>query len=202
MKIRIIAMAGAALATTLVLAGCSQPSMGSMPGMGTDSSASSAPATSGKHNSADVDFAQMMIPHHKQAVEMSDMLLAKDGADSRVRDLAQKIKDAQNPEITKMTGWLKQWGATVPDSSSGMSGMDHGDGMMSQADMDKLKQATGAEASKLFLEQMIQHHQGAITMAQAEVKNGKDSDAVALARSIVSAQTSEISEMQTLLSNL
>ncbi|WP_411024420.1 DUF305 domain-containing protein, partial [Salmonella sp. s58760] len=92
----------------------------------------------------------------------------------RVAALAEEIKAAQGPEIQKMEQWLEEWGA----DTSNMEGMDHGGGMMSDDDMQALEDATGADASRLFLEQMIEHHQGAVEMAQDEVDNGQNSDAV------------------------
>jgi uncharacterized protein (DUF305 family) len=140
-----------------------------------------------------------MIPHHQQAVEMSEMLLAKDDIDPAVADLAQRIMDAQGPEIDTMSGWLEEWGV----DSSVHEGMDHGDdGMMSEEDMAELEDATGSDASRLFLEQMIQHHEGAIDMAQDEVDDGQNPDAVALAQEIVDTQQAEIEEMQELLTAL
>jgi len=160
---------------------------------------------SGPQNDADVMFAQMMIPHHQQAVEMSDLLLAKSDADPRVRELAQQIKDAQGPEITQMTGWLEGWGAEVTP----MEGMDHGghggsgmDGMMSDADMQELEAANGADASRLFLEGMVRHHEGAVAMAETEVSDGENPDAIALAKQIVATQQQEITVMKDLLSTL
>jgi uncharacterized protein (DUF305 family) len=109
MRIRSIALATSALVIATVLAGCaSQGSTGDMPGMNHSTpSSGSSPAADAGHNSADVMFAQSMIPHHQQAVEMADMVLKKDGIDDRVRTLAENIKAAQGPEITTMTGWLK-----------------------------------------------------------------------------------------------
>ena len=92
-------------------------------------------------------FTSMMIPHHNQAIEMSDLLLAKNDIDPKVSALAQRIKAAQGPEVAQMSGWLNGWGE---DPSTG--GMHHGgdDGMLSQAQMNAVKTATGAEATKLF----------------------------------------------------
>ena len=196
MKIRIAAAAALLLAGSLTLAGCAASTSSdhsSMPGM--DHSASDAPASGA--NDADVMFASMMIGHHQQAVDMSDLVLGKDGVDPRVVDLAQRIKAAQAPEIEKMQGWLDEWGADPVDA-----GMEHGDGMMSDDDMAALEAASGAEASRLFLEQMIVHHEGAIAMAETEIADGEDPDAVALAERIVSAQGEEIAEMRDLLSGL
>jgi uncharacterized protein (DUF305 family) len=192
----------AALAVT-GLTGCSSNDMSTTPGMdhgssGSPSAASSSPAApatpaAGPHNDADVMFAQGMIPHHQQAVAMSDMILAKDDIDPKVTDLATQIKAAQAPEIAQMSGWLAGWGQN-PSPSMGMD-HDMGGGMMSQADMDALDQATGKEAARLFLTGMITHHKGAITMAQHEVANGQNPEAVALAQKIITDQQAEITSM-------
>jgi uncharacterized protein (DUF305 family) len=178
------------------------------------SSTSSPPAGEEAHNDADVMFAQGMIPHHEQAIEMSDMLLAKQGVDPRVVSLANDIKAAQTPEIEQMQGWLTQWGVvktTSPSSSmpghdmSGgdMPGMGGGHGMMSEQDMTALQNANGgAEASRLFLSQMIEHHNGAIMMAQQEIDGGQFPAAVALARSIIQSQQREITTMQGILNSM
>lgn len=196
MKIRIAAAAALVLAGGLALAGCSSAAPtdhSSMPGM--DHSASDAPASGA--NDADAMFAAMMIVHHEQAVEMSDLVLGTEGVDPRVADLAERIKAAQAPEIEKMQGWLDEWGVDAP-----AGGMDHGDGMMSEGDMAALEAASGAEASRLFLEQMIVHHEGAITMAETQIADGQDADAVALAEDIVAAQGDEIAEMKEILATL
>jgi len=120
-----------------------------------------------------------------------------------VAALAVKIKGEQAPEITKMTGWLRSW--KVPTSTaSSMPGMDMGTGtgMMSDADMSALDSASGLTASKLFLTQMIQHHEGAIGMATTENKVGKNSDALTLATGIISSQSAEISTMKKLLTTV
>jgi len=200
---RVIALAAPPLALVLVLAGCADAGSGSMPGMdhsgGTTSSASPSVEVQGEFNTADSMFAMMMIPHHQQAVEMSDMLLGKSGVDQQVMDLAQQIKDAQAPEIDLMQSWLEAWGMS---DAGGMDGMDMGDGMMSDGDMAVLESAEGADAARLFLEQMITHHEGAIEMAQAELADGVNPDAIALAQTIVDAQTTEIALMRDLLTQI
>jgi uncharacterized protein (DUF305 family) len=202
MKIRTIALISGVLTTALVLAGCSQA--GSMNGMDHGSGADPSPSeVSVEFNAADEMFVTMMIPHHEQAVEMAEMILAKDGIDDRVVALAERIQAAQGPEIDTMTEWLDAWGVEPVDSDmGGMEGMDHGDGMMSDEDMAALESAEGVEAARLFLEQMIQHHEGAIDMANAEVNNGINPEAVALANKIVDDQTAEIAEMEELLTQL
>lgn len=202
-KFRTIALVAAPLALALTLAGCAGSDEDtSMPGMdhgGMTSSAAPSAEVEGDFNTADSMFVMMMIPHHEQAVEMSDMILAKDGIDPRVMDLAQQIKEAQAPEIELMQSWLDAWGMS---ESGGLGGMDHGDGMMSDEDMSALESATGSEAARLFLEQMIQHHEGAIEMADAQLEDGINPDALALAQVIVEAQTAEIATMKDLLTQI
>jgi uncharacterized protein (DUF305 family) len=228
-------MAAAAAAALFTISACSNSgsdtqAQTSAPAGSSAASSSAAPAEE-SHNDADVAFAQGMIPHHEQAVEMSDMLLGKQGVDPRVIALANEIKAAQAPEIEQMTGWLEQWGAaTSPSSPSssmpsmpghdmsggnmpghdmsggnmsggGMPGMA-GHGMMSDQDMAALQNAQGVAASRLFLTQMIKHHEGAITMAKEEVKIGQFPAAVSMARAIVSTQEQEITTMKGMLDSM
>lgn len=198
MKMRKRAFIGAAgfVAIALTLAGCA----GSMDGMDMGSgSAPSSSQASADFNDADVSFAMNMVAHHQQAVEMADMFLAKDGVSADVTAIAQKIKDAQGPEIETMNGFLTAWGQST--DMGGMDGMNM-DGMMTDADMSALDASVGAEADRLFLEQMITHHTGAIDMAQLEVDNGKNAEAVSLAEKIVADQTAEITTMNDLLASL
>ncbi|MCR8670232.1 DUF305 domain-containing protein [Agrococcus sp. HG114] len=197
-RLHTIAIASGILASALVLAGCS-PQAGTPSSEPGASSSASTEATS-EFNAADEMFVTMMIPHHEQAVEMADVILDKEGIDPRVAELAQQIKDAQGPEIETMRGWLDEWGVEYDDGS--MGGMDHGDGMMTEDDMGALEAAEGAEASRLFLEQMVMHHEGAIEMAEAEVESGLNPEAVALAEQVVADQSAEIDTMQELLADL
>ena len=208
MRFRILALSTGALAAALVLAGCA-PTDGSMPGMdhgpGGMTSSTPSPSKQASFNSSDEMFVTMMIPHHEQAIEMADQILAKDGIDERVVTLAEQIKAAQGPEIQTMKGWLEDWGIPYDDSMSdmgGMGGMDHGDGMMSDDDMAALDAATGVEATRLFLEGMVGHHQGAVTMAQMVLNNGENPDVAALAQQIIDGQTAEITTMQDILATL
>ena len=197
MKFRTAATAALALTAALVLAGCSAGSdnEGSMPGMDHGSSELTADA-----NDADVMFASMMIVHHEQAIEMSDIVLAKEDVNPEVIELAEAIKAAQGPEIEQLQGWLDDWG--VDSEEQQMDGMDHGDGMMTEEDMAALDAATGTEASRLFLEQMIVHHEGAVEMAQIEVDSGTNPDAVAMAQAIIDTQNIEIETMREILQSL
>jgi len=151
-------------------------------------------ATDG-HNSADVMFARMMIPHHEQAVEMSG--LAPDrAASAEVQRLATDIASAQQPEIDEMTGWLREWGEpAAPDHDMG----DHMDGMLSDDQLAALEKAAGEDFDRLFLTGMIQHHEGAVDMAESVIEDGEDPRVRELAEQIVTTQTAEITTMKKLL---
>lgn len=186
------------LAAALALTGCAAgPGGSTMPGMDHGSMGPTAAAPVADHNAADTMFAQGMIPHHAQAVEMSEMMLKKTGIDARVGALAGRIKAAQGPEIDRMTGWLDGWNeATQMPGGHAMSGM------MSEDDLRKLDAATGPEASKLFLAQMTAHHEGAVEMANAEVRSGRNAEAIKLAKDVAASQGDEIKEMKDLLAAL
>lgn len=159
---------------------------------------------SADHNDADIMFAQMMIPHHQQAVEMSEMLLAKEGIPAQVVEFAQGVIDAQGPEINRMNAMLEAWDQQ-PVTDSG--GMDHGkmggmSGMMSQEDMAALEEAQGTEAARLYLEQMTTHHESAVDMARDEVADGQNPHAITLAEQVISDQEAEIAQMQQMLTDL
>ncbi|MEV0069710.1 DUF305 domain-containing protein [Amycolatopsis sp. NPDC050768] len=146
------------------------------------------------HNAADVTFAQDMVPHHRQAVEMSGPVPQHTG-DQRVITLAKQIQRAQQPEIDQLTAWLKDWGAPVP---SPMGGMDHGQmpGMVDTAGLDQLRDAA---YDRKWLQLMIQHHSGAVAMARTELAQGSSVDAKAMAQRIVDTQEAEITTMKSLL---
>lgn len=162
------------------------------PGAATSSpSGQSAP---GAHNDADVAFATDMIPHHAQAVTMAKMVPTR-ASSQQVKDLATQIQAAQDPEIKLMSGWLEAWGEPVPAAGA----MQHGDGMMSMEDMGQLETATGAQFDTMWLEMMIEHHDGAIAMARTELTEGSDAEAKKLAQAIVDGQSKEIATMNALL---
>jgi uncharacterized protein (DUF305 family) len=169
--------------------------------MGTGASAGAAALPAGTE--ADVTFAQLMIPHHEQAVQMADLAL-HNATTPEVKQLAAQIKAAQDPEITMMTGWLKGWGAPMQMASSSsmqsmsMSGQNAA-GMMSDANMTALSHATGAAFDTMWLTLMINHHEGAITMANNLKAASTTPEVTALADSIISGQTAEIATMKALL---
>lgn len=154
-------------------------------------------------NDADAAFAQGMIPHHQRAIEMSELADGR-AQSAEVKELAAAIEGPYGPEIQTLTSWLASWGEQVPEE--GMSGMDHDGmsgedmtGMMTQEDMDALQATSGAEFDQMFLTMMIEHHEGAIAMAQTEQAEGQNPDAIALAEQIGSDQQAEIQAMRNLL---
>ena len=152
------------------------------------------------HNSSsqmvgsDAMFLQMMIPHHEQAVVMSDLALSI-SKDAEVLKLAKQIKDAQAPEIIKMQGWLSDAGLSEDPGHSMGNGMG---GMLSDSDLSALKGSTGKAFDKLFLAGMIAHHEGAIDMVMM-IENSQDRDVNRLGQDIVKSQTAEIELMKELL---
>jgi uncharacterized protein (DUF305 family) len=189
--------------------------MTGMAGMTSSSSTTTAPASAGKpaagpHNAADVAFATGMIPHHGQAITMAEMATSQ-ATNPQVKSLAAAIKAAQGPEIATMSAWLTGWGQPVPATTGGpdMSGMDTGMsrmdgtggmvGMMTTQEMQQLTAATGAAFDRMWLQMMIRHHQGAVTMAQTELATGQNGDAKQLAQQIIDAQNKEIDTMTGLL---
>ena len=203
---------GAGAAAALVIsAGCSGSDSGAEQSGLSSSTSAAAESSNQDHNDADVMFAKHMLPHHQQAIEMSDVVLAKQGIDPRVTELATEIKAAQGPEIKQMQDWLSQWGnPPMPPMATeeghgghdmdGMSG--DGMGMMSDDEMAALNSAQGIEVSRLFLTGMITHHEGAIDMAQTEIEDGKFGPAVEMARAIVKTQQQEIDTMKGILETL
>lgn len=181
------------LLTAFVLAGCGGG--GHSTSHGTTTKPPSASATSAG-TAADVDFAAQMVPHHEQALEMAQAVLER-GAAAEVKALAKRIKDAQAPEITRLKAVLTALGG---EPASGHAA--HGDGMMSEDEMAVLASASGEELDALFLELMVKHHEGAVVMADAELAEGTDPQARALAQQIKAAQTKEIAEMKALESRL
>jgi uncharacterized protein (DUF305 family) len=148
------------------------------------------------HNESDIDFAQQMVPHHEQALEMVG-LVDDAGASDEVRDLAQQIAEAQRPEIRTLKTWLDEWDAPDPPGH-GMVGMRE-DSMMSDFRMNQLAAASGPTFDRLWLKSMIQHHEGAVTMAEREMRDGENSEAIDLAHDITRTQVREIDLMKEML---
>jgi uncharacterized protein (DUF305 family) len=178
-------------ALTLALAGCSDS--GSTSGDG--------------FNQADVDFASNMIQHHAQALEMVDLTMDRQ-LDPELAELTEQIRAAQAPEIERMADWLEEWDQPVPETSRDHANA-HGDedggmdmdmpGMMTADDMAALEEASDEEFRDMWLQMMIEHHEGAVAMAEEEVENGEAPEAISLAKEIIAAQNEEISTMQEML---
>jgi uncharacterized protein (DUF305 family) len=165
-------------------------------------------AASGEEfNDADVEFATDMIQHHAQALSMVDLTVGR-RLSPEVEKLAEDIRMAQGPEIEQMTDWLTDWDQPIPETVRDHANA-HGDGememdsdmpgMMSTEQMAELEAAKGAEFEQMWLETMIEHHQGAIEMSQNEQAEGHHADAIDLAENIETAQQDEIATMETLL---
>ena len=145
-----------------------------------------------EYSSDDIAFAEMMIPHHEQAIEMSEIAFLNT-TNPDVLQLAQEIKVTQSPEIDLMMSWT---GVKASTHAGHMM-----DGMLSQNELSDLREAKDKAFDRLFLEGMIKHHEGAIEMAQ-DVAASKNKDVANLSAAIISAQELEIAKMKELLLNL
>ena len=146
---------------------------------------------------SDAMFLQMMIPHHEQAVVMSEIALST-SKNSEVLMLAKQIKDAQAPEIIKMQSWLSDAGLSQDPGHSMGDGMG---GMLSESEISTLKGSTGNTFDKLFLAGMIAHHEGAIHMVTM-IENSPNSEINKLGQDIVKSQTAEIELMKKILQRI
>jgi uncharacterized protein (DUF305 family) len=185
--------AGAALLGLMILVtGCSS-----------DSGSTAAGSASSTFNEADVKFAQTMIPHNEQAVEMADAISAKQGVPPEITQLAQQIKDAQVPEVAALRGFLAGWEQPlIPDHSSEAHENWAAEGVLTPEEMQALNAAAAGKGQRLFLRGMIKHHKGAIAMVQEEIDNGENPDAVKLAQGIKDGQSAEVKTMETLFARL
>lgn len=189
------------LALAIPMGACGSSSTVSTKATTVATTAKDAAGQAAAFNDADTAFAEGMIPHHEQAIEMADMALDPTaGASAKITTIAKAIKGAQDPEIAVMNGWLTAWGKDAP---AGMAGMDHSTtampGMMTGADMTNLGRLTAVEFDKAWATMMIAHHKGAIAMAKTVIKNGKSADAKTLAAAVIKGQLAEIDQMTALL---
>lgn len=188
------------LVSAVALAGCGQQPSGTG---GAPTPTTSPAINDAEFNDADVTFAQQMIPHHQAAIQMAEMAQAR-SQNQQIKDLANRIETAQQPEIQTMTGWLQAWGKPVPTVGPGMmpnmpGGMPNMPGMPSSQDWSRMMGMSGPQFDRMFLQMMVAHHQGAVAMAQTEQAQGSNPDAKRLARDIETSQTEEISQMQQML---
>jgi uncharacterized protein (DUF305 family) len=200
---------GVALLTALTLsfgfAACGEDSDG-----GSSASDEHTASNGDVFNSADVTFATDMIPHHAQAIEMVTLTDTRT-LDPEVKALADSLRDAQAPEVETMVDWLTAWGEEIPETSidhtnaghdmSAMPSMESSDmpGMMTADDMQALEDASDTDFQNMWLDMMIEHHQGAIEMARTEQAEGESPDALSLAESIETSQQAEIEQIKQLL---
>jgi uncharacterized protein (DUF305 family) len=143
-------------------------------------------------NSADVDYARMMIQHHSQALDMTE-LAPERARSSSVKRLAERIAAAQGPEITAMRDWLKSYGKDERPAEHDHAAMP---GMATEAQLKELRAARGRAFDELFLTLMITHHEGAITMATDVKAQGNNIRIEEMADDVVAQQTNEIARMQ------
>ena len=180
-----------ALFMVVALAGCSNES-----NMGMDHEGHSSEA-SGDLSSDEIMFLQMMIPHHQQAIDISDLALTK-SADAELLALAKSIRDEQAAEIVTMKAWLDAAGADLDPGHS----MGHGmGGMLGDSELAALKAATGKSFDLLWLKGMTGHHDGAIDMA-AMIENAKNPEIKSFGQAIVSSQSEQNKAMAAMLKRM
>lgn len=146
-------------------------------------------------NDADVEFATEMIRHHAEALAMVDLTLGRE-LDPEVAQLAEEIRMAQSPEIEQLTSWLVDWGEPIPETVR-----DHANAHDGGSDTAGLEALDGDEFQRTWLELMIEHHEGAIEMAESELEQGHFAPAIELADQIATSQDEEIDTMQDLLTS-
>jgi uncharacterized protein (DUF305 family) len=195
-------LATTALALTALLAACGDSTEPAGAGS-TATTTTDAEQGAQEHNEDDAMFAQMMIVHHEGAIEMAQ-LAQEQAVTPEVQELAGQIEQAQGPEIELMQSWLQQWGEPAA-ADDDMAGMDHGDsggmemdGMSQEEAMAELQTLSGEAFDARFLELMIEHHRGAVTMAQTALDEGQHPDVQELAEKVVTDQEAEIEQMEQL----
>ena len=192
----------------LAVAGLTLVGLGVTIGRWSDSSSG---AAAQRPSSADIGFAQAMTIHHQQAVLMSQ--LAPTSVDAPVGNLAKSIEANQLQQVGQLQGWLQLWHAPLVPTTDPMAWMgdEHSmpgrpsssgtamPGMATQAELDRLQAARGTQANVLFLQFMIRHHEGGLSMAHYEAAHGRLVQVRALAASMVADETSEVQYMVSLL---
>jgi uncharacterized protein (DUF305 family) len=147
----------------------------------------------------DVEFVQGMIPHHEQAVEMSALALDGRGG-AAVQELARRIQAAQDPEIVAMRAILSRWGIEEDEHAMHHSPDDAAMmGMLTDGQMGELEVMSGADFDQRWIQLMIMHHEGAVSMAEAVLAGGVDEEVRAIAAGVKSVQLAEIAELRALL---
>ncbi|MFF2555921.1 DUF305 domain-containing protein [Nocardia sp. NPDC058058] len=204
-RIKLAVIAGTA-AIAVIAAGCSsndssnsapETTSASMPGMnhGGAMPTSAQPATRTDFNAADVTFLQMMYPHHAQAVEMAKLVPSR-SQNPELITLAKNVEQAQSPEMQQITTLLQAFGKGAPSATMGHEGMA---GMMTADQMTALAKLSGPDFDKMWAQMMIEHHRGAIDMANTELAGGGNAESKAMAQAIVTSQQAEIDQMNRML---
>ena len=183
------------LAAALVSVGINRSDNDGFMGMGHGSS-SMHNSSKSDYTGADIMFLQMMIPHHQQAVDISNLAL-KTSKDSELLALATTIRDAQKAEITQMKQWLKEAGAGTEMGHS-MDGMG---GMLDGAELSALAAATGKNFDILWLKGMIGHHDGAIHMTTM-IRDASNKDIKTFGENVIKDQSEQITQMEAILKRL
>ncbi|WP_157987595.1 DUF305 domain-containing protein [Jiangella endophytica] len=173
-----------------------------------------APPVGDVPTAVDVCFVRMMIPHHEQAVAMSDLLLAKPGVEERGRRFAEFVRAAQSREVETMRRWLDAWGSAAPAGAAhgaghaadaATPGCDHSGpmpGLLPADSIEALRVADGPAAQLLYLRLMIPHHEGAVEMAYDEIAAGSNVYAISVAKHVVQDQPVEVAAMESMLAEL
>ncbi|MEV6070142.1 DUF305 domain-containing protein [Nocardia sp. NPDC052001] len=207
-RIKLAVIAGTA-AVAVIAAGCSSNDSSSsapettsstgasMPGMnhGGGTATSAQPATRTDFNAADITFLQMMYPHHAQAVEMAKLVPSR-SQNPQLITLAKNVEQAQSPEMRQITTLLQAFGKGAPSATMGHEGMA---GMMTADQMTALEKLSGPDFDTMWMRMMIEHHKGAIDMANTELAGGGNAESKAMAQAIVTSQQAEIDEMNRML---
>jgi len=154
-------------------------------------------------NGLDVLFAKMMVAHHAQAVTMSQTLLAKPGVPERAANIAGFIAHDQRREIDEMNAWLRAWGQPPVDPAdpavTRLHGPDAGHGILTATQLAEIGRAAPTTATRLYLQHMIEHHRGAITMARSALDGGTNAYIRGLAKHVINEQSAENDAMSRLL---
>lgn len=199
----------AALTAAIALSGCGQATgpSDSRPGPETVATTSAGTGPAGAalapHNDADTAFAALMLTHHAQSVAMTDIVLAKDGLDPEIVELATATRATRTAEIEQLGEWRAAWGE--PATSESAMDMDHmghtgmSMGVLSLEEMAELEDATAEQGATIYLTYMLESHRHAIEMALTEMTEGANPVAVELAAEMIRGHTSELAEMQRLL---
>ncbi|AXE55151.1 DUF305 domain-containing protein [Aurantimicrobium sp. MWH-Uga1] len=194
-KHKIAGFTAVALAGAVSLAGCTINIGGTGSNGMMDGGMMANNLSSSGFSGTDIMFAQMMIPHHQQAVDMSTLAETRT-TNPEILALAKQIKEAQAPEIKQMTAWIESSGSSMD------MGHDMGmGGMLTDEQMTALENAQGAAFDKLYLEGMIGHHQGALQMAKM-IENSDNAEAKELAANIIKSQSAEIDRMKQMLAGM